>query len=277
MENPLVSIIVVFTREDQLAEATKWVNAQSIGDRIEFLPLDNRANKSYTSAAQALNDGAEKAQGEYLIFMHQDLYLWDLRSAEKYVEFLREHPDSVIGVAGVTEEGDHFYDIWQTTKKYRFERPANGQVMPVVALDECMFAMTKKRWAELRFDEETCDNWHFYGADICIENRLHGGCNYLVPLEVCHESLGTPDKSFRKALKKVILKYRGRLDRLLTNCVDMKCTMGAYRRYVLREKFKSFLRKIGLFDAVKRRSDARRRKKGEYLADYDDVKAARGE
>lgn len=279
MEKPLVSIIVVYTREDQLAEATKWVDAQSIRDKIEFLPLDNRENKSYTSAAQALNDGAKRAKGEYLIFMHQDVYLWDTESCAKYASFLESHPEAIIGIAGVAKDGRGVrYDLWQTQKKYRFELPANGEIIPVNTLDECMFAMTKERWEFLKFDEITCDNWHFYGVDICYANQLLGGENYLVPLEVCHESLGSADKNFRKSLKKVVLKYRGRLDRLTTTCVNIRCTMGGYRKFVWKENCKKSLRKIGLFVIIKHKLDAHRRKKGEYVPDYDEIeKAKRGE
>lgn len=275
----MVSVIIIYTRDDQLNLAKEWLDKQT-GVEIETIILDNRGNCAYSSAAAALNDGAKRAKGEYLIFMHQDVYLWDTESCAKYASFLESHPDAIIGIAGVAKDGRGVrYDLWQTQKKYRFALPANGEIIPAKTLDECMFAMTKKRWEELKFDEVTCDNWHFYGADICYANQFSGGENFLVPLEVCHDSLGTPEgKSFHRSVKRMIKKYRGKLEEIETTCIRIRCGGGTYLKYLFREKCKSILKLIGLYDNRRRRKDARLRKRGKYVPDYDEIeKAKRGE
>ncbi len=275
----MVSVIIIYTRDDQLNLAKEWIDKQT-GVEVETIVLDNRGNRAYSSAAAALNDGARRAKGEYLIFMHQDIYLWDTEACAKYASFLESHPNAIIGVAGVAKDGSGVkYDLWQTQKKYRFARPANGEIIPVKTLDECMFAMTKERWELLKFDEVTCDNWHFYCADICYANQLSGGENYSVPLEVCHDSLGSADgKGFRRSVKRMIKKYHGKLEEIETTCVRLACNKRAYLVYLCKEKYKSFLRLIGRYDSFRRKRDEKWRKRGAYVPDYDEIeKARRGE
>lgn len=65
---------------------------------FELIPVDNVSGR-YKSAAEALNYGGEKAHGEYIMFVHQDVYLhsdhW-LENAEKVLDDI-----SGLGIAGV--------------------------------------------------------------------------------------------------------------------------------------------------------------------------------
>ncbi|HEX7468659.1 MAG TPA: glycosyltransferase family A protein, partial [Methanobacterium sp.] len=64
----------------------------------ELILVDN-TQKKFNSASEALNHGGQRAKGEYIIFVHQDV---DLLS-EKFLENLEQILDKItnLGIAGV--------------------------------------------------------------------------------------------------------------------------------------------------------------------------------
>lgn len=230
-----------------MAEANTWIEKQSVYADIETVQLDNQNNR-FSSCSQALNYGAAHSNGKFLFFMHQDLYLWDLQAVEKYVAFLSENPDAIIGVAGVPENSGTVTDIYESKTLLERGTRANGKILPVDSLDECLIAMTKEKWEQLRFDETACDNWHGYAVDICFNNTLHGGKNILVPLKVCHDSTGNAQNAeFRRNVKQLIQKYRHTaIARIHGTCIDIPCSLSIFFWYNLKGYVKDFLRWLGL-------------------------------
>lgn len=237
-----ISVIIVYTDETKLNEAVKYVNSQTCSDMIQIVLLDNRG-KTYRSAAEALNCGAEKAEGEVVVFMHQDVYLWDNALLEKYYGYLHAHGDTVLGVCGVAQEDRSiYYDFCETDKKIYRGKPTGGALIPAVTLDECMFAMKKSLWQKLKFDEAVCDNWHFYAADICYANLLGGGKNVILSADICHESTGNfYNKSYRRALKRMVKKYKGKLKRIETTCVNVRCNMLGFYIYAAVSRYRELM------------------------------------
>ncbi len=240
-----LSVVIVYTNVAQLDEAVSYIEKQSIYPSVETVLLDNRENR-FTSAASALNYGAEQAHGEVVVFMHQDVYLWDERTLEKYYNFLIDKPNAIAGLAGVAKaDGIIYYDICETKDGTYHKYSTKGEIMPALSVDECMFAMKRSLWEKLKFDEVTCNNWHFYGADICFHNLTNGGENYIYSADGCHESTGNAfNSSFRKTLKAIVLKYKGKLPRIQTTCVNIKCSMPAYRVYCCKSYIMQMKRRI---------------------------------
>ncbi len=84
-----------------------------------------------------------------------------------------------------------------------------------------------------------------YGADICFHNLTNGGENYIYSADGCHESTGNAfNSSFRKTLKAIVLKYKGKLPRIQTTCVNIKCSMPAYRVYCCKSYIMQMKRRI---------------------------------
>lgn len=238
-----VSVVIVYTNEEKLAEALKYLESQTIFSSTELVLLDNR-NKTFSSAACALNYGANRAVGEVIVFMHQDIYLWDENFLEKYYNFLQDKPSSILGVAGVAQK-DHliYFDFCESKEKIYHGRSTNGELIQAITLDECLFAMQKTLWQKLKFDEKTCDNWHFYGADICYNNLLNGGENLICSADICHESKGSAyNKSFRRSLKLMIKKYKKDLKRIETTCVNIKCNMFMFSIYSMVSRIRQITR-----------------------------------
>lgn len=247
MNNKSISIITVYNKEYMLPEINQWIEKQSVFQQIETVQLDNCSNQ-FSSCAQALNYGAQHAQGQYLFFMHQDLYLWDLQAVENYVAYLTEHPDQIIGVAGVPCGSSTVTDIYESKTYLERGTRANGKLMEVETLDECLIAMTKETWERLKFDEVACDNWHGYAVDICLSNTLQGHKNILYPLQVCHDSTGNAHNAdFRTTIKHLIQKYRGTaITRIHGTCIDIPCRWCSFYWYNFKENVKGLLWRFGL-------------------------------
>lgn len=233
--NPSVSIILIKSRDEQYREALQWIETQTCHEDIEVVCLENQGNANFSSAASALNSGAARAMGEVLIFMHQDVYLWDPEFVAKYRDHLLENQDVILGVAGADAAGTVYTDIYETKDKLQRNPPTGGGFIPVVSVDECVIAMHRRRWETLRFDEDCCDDWHCYGMDICFANTLAGGRNLVLSAPICHDSLGNPEQiGFWLGVKKLVEKYRGTAIRNITGCcVNIPCTRYAYLKYYL--------------------------------------------
>ena len=145
-----LSVVIVYTNVAQLNEAVSYIEKQSIYPSVETVLLDNRENR-FTSAASALNYGAEQARGEVVVFMHQDVYLWDERTLEKYYNFLIDKPNAIAGLAGVAKaDGIIYYDICETKAGTYHKYSTKGEIMPALSVDECMFAMKRSLWEKLK-------------------------------------------------------------------------------------------------------------------------------
>ena len=242
-----ISIVIVYNNAEKLEEAQNWIDKQSLAADIQVVALDNRDNR-YPSAAMALNYGAEHAQGDFLVFMHQDVYLWDLNAVQKICDYLTEHPTDIAGAAGKSTGQEIISDIYETKERQRNYTRTLGKSIEVATLDECLFAMTKERWSALRFDEVCCDNWHCYAVDICLNNTLHDGKNVVLPLDICHESRGNPrTDTFRNAVGNLVRKYRlTEIECISGTCIDIRCTCRAYAWYRVKEYLKDILDKPGI-------------------------------
>lgn len=243
-----LSIIIVWNKEALLSEAKEYLEKQTFKD-FELIALDNHERR-FASAAAALNYGAENAEGDVLVFMHQDIFLWDEAALAKIYDFVCTHRDCIVGAAGVAKtDGKIYFDMCENkTKMIRRGtsiKATGSDYIEAVTLDECIFAMSKEKWQKLRFDENVCSDWHMYGVDICYENIIGGGQNFILSLDICHDSLGnSTGNGYKKTLKKVVKKYKGRLERITSTCCNIKCNTWGYIWYDWRKKLVNIKHKI---------------------------------
>lgn len=249
MESGKISVIVVYNDARKMQECERYIKSQSICEFVEIIAIDN-CKGTFPSAASALNYGATMASNPVLVFMHQDLYLWDEAALELYYEYLMNHPSDIAGVAGVcTVDNKMHSDIFETLQKLQRIRKANGEVMPAWTLDECMFAMQKTLWDQLRFDETVCCCWHLYAVEICCHNFVLGNRNVVLPTQVCHESLGGGrNRTYEDSLKRLVNKYYHKLQYIYAPGTVCRCTPFSYYLYeikrIIRRKSLMIKRKI---------------------------------
>jgi len=215
----------VYNDERILNEALlRSLKGQSVA--YDLVLLDNRS-KRFGSAAEALNYGASLAKGEYLVFLHQDMFLgydeW-LADAEKVMS---EIPDLGIGgVAGVSEKGKY----WQERVKYSFMHRTDSawkNICPVTApeevqtLDECLLIIPGRVFNELKFDGKMFDGWDCYGADYCLSVKNHGYRVYVLPLPCVHSSVRAyyhmwEYNNLHKYKKRLFVKHKHKYPKIYT-------------------------------------------------------------
>ena len=184
--------------------------------KYELFMIDNRASK-YMTASQANNVMSDKASGDYLMFMHQDVLLpsrdW-LKIAENWLS-----TQSRIGVAGVAgmikpklvdqREACLRYYLLQKLGKLSlwFQRYGRGNVLhgveavpwggrfisdiaSVQTVDEAVLIIPTDVFDSTRFDETTCSDWDLYGVDFALTASQKGYKAYVLPCSVFHRSIG---------------------------------------------------------------------------------------
>lgn len=233
--NKKVSILIIVTNEAQYSKCLSYINKQSIIDLIEVIKIDNQNNSRFFSAASAFNYGVKQAKGDYFVFMHQDVYLYDAKVIEKTISFLDENPTALVGSAGCLLKDHKLHTDMIMAGNCLFDERLNGKTEECYSLDECYFAIKKDRFMELGFDEKVCNSWHFYAVDLSYRNHWNQGKNYALSLKIAHDSAGNIyTKSFFTSLKRIIAAYHGRAVYLYTPCVQLKCSLlSIYWNYLL--------------------------------------------
>jgi hypothetical protein len=125
------------------------------------------------SAAEGLNAGLARARHDWVVCVHQDVYLpegWPSRFGQQCRQAVRLFGPigvcSVMGVKGGAEEKRWFGHVVHQDRLLRAGRlPAS-----VDALDELLLALPRD--TPLAFDPLL--GFHFYGTDLCLAARQRG-------------------------------------------------------------------------------------------------------
>jgi len=210
----MISVVCVYNNDKTLSNVLlKSLKNQTV--EYELITLDNR-DKRFKSAAEALNHGGAKAKGDYIMFVHQDMWLgtdsW-LEDAEKTLEAI---PDlGIAGVAGMSEAGKN----WEERVRFSigvYDEPCWERIgsvekaEEVQTLDECLLIVPETVFRKLRFDEKVFDGWDCYGADYCLSIEQLGLKAYVIPAPCSHSCLRARSQIWEF---KNLIKYQRRLYR----------------------------------------------------------------
>lgn len=212
----MISVVTVYNNKEILDEyLIKSLNNQS-GDYD--LILVNNTTGRFKSAAEALNYGARKASGTFIVFVHQDVsfdseFLFELEETIQGINNL-----GIAGLAGVSESTPGVIsnikqgESSETVGKNRIETATKVQT-----LDECLMVIPKSVFEILEFDEETCDDWHLYGVDYSLSIKSHGYDSYVLPLSIHHRSPGySMSEGYDVTLKKMLKKHKNNYKMIYT-------------------------------------------------------------
>lgn len=186
----MISVVCVYNNEDILRVALlRSLEGQTA--RFELILLDNRQGR-FKSAAQALNDGGGRATGDFIMFVHQDMWLatntW-LHDAENMAKDLTSL--GVAGVAGMSDQGSNWFDrvkfsINVVEDASKAEAGRVHSPTEVQTLDECLLIVPRSVFDRLKFDEVAFDAWDCYGADYCLSAKQSGLTVCVLPLPSSH-------------------------------------------------------------------------------------------
>lgn len=182
----------------------------------EFICIDNRnTNKGI---CQVYNEAAEKAKGEILCFVHEDVEFKTKNWGKIIYEIFKEADNpGIIGVAGSTiisktPAGWYNFYLKNENRFYLYQRgvdnnpgdiflninPLNEKLSKVLAVDGVLMFVKRKVWEEFRFDGTNFNEFHYYDIDFSarISEKYINYVSYNFLIE--HYSIGNLNKSWIK-------------------------------------------------------------------------------
>lgn len=196
------SIISLVNNPRQYAELTADLAAQQFAKPVERIEIPN-VEQQHTCLATPVNQALGTARGEFAIVCHQDLRVpanW-LARIDRFLEQL-EGQDEKVGIVGMAGAGKtrsrswgavYLFNMYDGTpdaslSEADYYRAQHGDYCEVQCLDELCLIFRPARG--FRFDDRTCDHFHWYGADLCLEAISRGFRNYAIDAPCLHISDG---------------------------------------------------------------------------------------
>lgn len=211
----MISVICVYNNQDKLEKyLLKSLKHQTVD--YELILVDN-TNNEFKSAPKALNYGANKAKGRYLMFVHNDVDLssnkW-LENTEKTLKSLENL--GIAGVAGVSEN----YPSNISNIEHGIPPKSVGKhiktPIQVETLDECLIIIPKSVFDKFNFDEKL-DGWHLWAVDYCLNIIKYNYNVYVIPKFIYHISHGSAmSNDYYLILKIVLEKYKKEFTKIHT-------------------------------------------------------------
>lgn len=215
----MISIIICSHTPVEL-ERCRAAIEKTIGCPHEFIVLDNTENPY--SLARAYNLGAERAQYNHLVFVHEDVTFLTLNWGLALISLLDQKEVGAVGLAGTLclTEGNwcslgvpyvqgwvvHDDDLGTFLSKFSLEAGTH----PVVALDGLFLAARKEVVQEMPFDEKTFDGFHLYDLDWSLRVAQKYKVLVTTDILVLHTG-GSYDEAWQNYKKKFEEKHHGTL------------------------------------------------------------------
>lgn len=160
----------------------RTLNEQTYQD-FELLLIDN-SNGRCKSAGEAYNDAAARAQGDFLIIVHQDVSLYSPDWLATLARLVEMHEFGMAGCSGMSDQGQRLGFI--KDRKAIWGRPFCSP-QKAQTVDESIMVMPKEVFLDLGgFDRSL--GWNSYGADLSLKCAQRGLDVLAFPLFLWHDS-----------------------------------------------------------------------------------------
>ena len=210
---------------------------------IEWVLIDNR-NNIFTSAAAALNYGFNESSSSIVVFLHQDIILYDQETIDRAVAAAES--GFIAGFAGRLSVGGNvvstIFDGEKKDRKYSYDF-RDQDWLRVLTCDECFVAMTRDTYTKVEgFDQDNFDGWHLYVVDMTLRAAQKQIPVVAVRANSWHRSHGAMDKNFDKYKNVLRKKYKKEYQKIYYPCGwTYTNTFKFYGRYCARS-VKRFLK-----------------------------------
>jgi len=211
IDSKLFSICVLASNNAELETVINSAYQAGFDDRnTEYLYINNIEKNKY-NAFDGLNKFLNKAQGTYIILVHQDVE-FKFDNVNVLIDRINEMNTfdpkwAILGNAG--------YSFNNINRQYtRITDPGhidqNDGPFPakVSCIDEDI--MIVKNELNLMFSKNI-GHFHLYGADLCLQAMMQGYNSYVIDFHVLHRSGGYPNKSFYDTKDRLITQYQNAL------------------------------------------------------------------
>lgn len=196
------------------------------GCRSEYIGIDNRDN--IHSLASAYNTGVKQAQGDVLVFVHDDVFFLKENWGGIILNKFTANPSlGLIGLAGTTHlpqkagswasggrqflTGHVVHEISHKDGQILSVYNKNRKDTPVAVVDGLFMAIPRLLFESISFDEKLFDHFHFYDLDICMQINQNHTIIVTYDILVKHLSAGNYDKIWKKYSQKFQRKHKSRL------------------------------------------------------------------
>ena len=96
----MLSLVCAYNNEDKLK--SELLSSLKFQKNVKYeLILVNTVKENIKSASEALNRGGKQAEGEYIVFLHQDIIFEDDNTLHEIEEYCNSYQFGIAGVAGV--------------------------------------------------------------------------------------------------------------------------------------------------------------------------------
>ena len=184
-EKPRLSIVTCFNNP-RILEANLLRSLSNQNEPFELILVDNTTMK-FKSLSLALNLGGNNSSGNYIMFVHQDVYLRGKSWLCTAINFLESLPN--IGMAGVSGVSPNGKFVGFILDRGRYWGNLIKQPMTAQTLDEQLIIVPRWIFNTVKFDERF--SFHSYVADCCLTLREKGYMVYVLPLSIEHNSTTT--------------------------------------------------------------------------------------
>jgi hypothetical protein len=152
---------------------------------IEYLPVDN-VNGAYPSAGAALNHGVSQARNDYVVFVHQDVFLHSLAALAGAAAQMPAGGFGLLGAVGIRSDG-------RITGRVRDRVVLLGehvaQPTDVDSVDEVLFLAPRSQLLREPLTESGDMAWHAYAVEYGLRVRKRGLRTGVADIPLTHNSL----------------------------------------------------------------------------------------
>lgn len=219
----MISIICVYNDKNSLKnQLIKSLN-QFEKKNFELILLDS-AIYGFKCSAEGLNCGVQKANGDVLIFTHQDIFIKNEKEFYDFCNFIeKSNIGTIVGAAGAVEGKKDNYTNYSTGEELNISdvNRVDG-IKEVSCIDESFFGMKKETFIRHPFDTKLCDNWHLYAVEISLFARKNGKKVFVYPIQIHHYSNGKISIGYMRGLLKLADFYRGSFGYIWTCCYKVR-------------------------------------------------------
>ena len=228
--NQMISIVCCYNKLHEFNKMLESLKNQDVA--YEIIAVNNVENE-FRSAADALNWGAKRANGDILVFLHQDIIFLKTDSLRRFTDTLSicKNKCCVVGLFGAARQKKGFateYEIQDT-------------------LDECCVAMSRATWEKYPFNNQLCNGWHLYVVEQCIRIREAGGQVISGHFDIQHISTGNVDEKYMETFKQLLIRYKNE-QKICTTCKSMPTNLIYFQLYHFLWKLKKRL--LGNYNLV---------------------------
>ncbi|GMO25754.1 MAG: hypothetical protein Pg6A_13090 [Termitinemataceae bacterium] len=156
---------------------------------------------------------------------------------------------------GLTGKNDEYWKF--NYRNHKYKNPKNEMYSQVVCIDGLCQFVKKSVWAEIKYDEESFDGFHFYDSDFSFAVAQKYKNYVLLNMDVFHDSMGIINSEYIEKIFIFQNKWNKKLPLYLENSItkisrlkiirsELRVMVEIYNLCKINDiKIKKYIRQIG--------------------------------